>query len=79
MLLSQQQLNHLIFSQSSTNIYVADTSHRAIREAVRNELIEGVTLDRKFFNVKSRKTYRCACDICARAKMHQISFPPVRD
>ena len=56
-----------------------DTSHRAIREVVRNKLIEGVTLDRKFFNVKSRKSYRCACDICARAKMHQISFPPVRD
>ena len=54
---------------------LADTSHRAIREAVRNKLIEGVTLDRKFFNVKSRKSYRCACDICARAKMHQISFP----
>ena len=47
--------------------------------AVRNKLIEGVTLDRKFFNVKSRRSYRCACDICARAKMHQISFPPVRD
>ena len=42
-------------------------------------MIEGVTLDRKFFNVKSRKSYRCACDICARAKMHQISLPPVRD
>ena len=58
---------------------LADTSHRAIREAVRNKLIEGVTLDRKFFNVKSRKSYRCACDICARARMHQISFSPVRD
>ena len=56
-----------------------DTSHRAIREAVRNKLIEGVTLNRKFFNVKNRKSYRCACDICARAKMHQISFPLVRD
>ena len=58
---------------------LADTSHRAIREAVRNKLIEGMTLDRKFFNVKNRKSYRCACDICARATMHQISFPPVRD
>ena len=58
---------------------LADTSHHEIREAVRSKLIEGVTLDRKFFNVKSRKSYRCACDICARAKMHQISFPPVRD
>ena len=48
---------------------LVDTSHRAIREAVRNNLIEGVTLDRKFFNVKSRKSYRCACDICARAKI----------
>ena len=58
---------------------LADTLHRAIREAVRNKLIEEVTLDRKFFKVKRRKSYRCACDICARAKMHQISIPPVRD
>ena len=55
---------------------LSDTSHRAIREAVWNKLIEG---DRKFFNVKNRRSYRCACDICARAKMHQIAFPPVRD
>ena len=58
---------------------LADTSHRAIREAVHNKLIEGVTLDCKFFNVKNRKSYLCACDICARSKMHQISFPPVSD
>ena len=58
---------------------LADTSHRAIREAVLNKLIEGVTLDCKYFNIKSRKSYRRACDICARAKMHQISFPPVGD
>ena len=58
---------------------LAYTSHRAIREAFRNKLIEGVTLDCKCVNVKSRKSYRCVWDIWARAKMHQISFPPVRD
>ena len=58
---------------------LADTSHRVIRESVRNKLIEGITLDRKYFNIKSRKSYRCACDICARAKMHRVSFPAVRD
>ena len=42
---------------------LADTLHRAIREAVNNKLIEGVTLDYKFFNVKNRKSYRCVCDI----------------
>ena len=36
---------------------LADTSPRAIREAIRNKLIEGVTLDRKIF--KNRKSYRC--------------------
>ena len=55
-----------------------DTSHRVIREAVRNRLIEGIVLDRKYFNLKSRKQYRCSCDICARAKMHRVSFPAVR-
>lgn len=58
---------------------LADTSHRVIREAVRTHLIEGIALDRKFFNAKSRKSYRCPCDICARAKAHKISFPAVRD
>jgi hypothetical protein len=33
-------------------------------------------LDRKYFNSKSRKHYRCPCDICSRAK---ISFSAVRD
>ena len=58
---------------------LADTSHRVIREAVRNRLIEGIVLDRKYFNLKSSKQYRCSCDICARAKMHRVSFPAVRD
>lgn len=58
---------------------LADTSHRVIREAVRTKLIEGITLDQKYFNLKNRKSYRCPCDICARAKMHKISFPAVRD
>ena len=58
---------------------LADTSHRVIRESVRNKLIEGIVLDRKYFNIKNRKHYRCPCDICARAKMHKISFPAVRD
>ena len=58
---------------------LADTSHRVIREAVRNRLIEGIVLDRKYFNLKSRKQYRCSCDICARAKMLRVFFPAVRD
>ena len=58
---------------------LADTSHRVIRETVRNRLIEGIVLDRKYFNLKSRKQYRCSCDICARAKMHRVLFPAVRD
>ena len=58
---------------------LADTSHRVIRESVRNKLIEGIILDRKYFNLKSRKSYRCPCDICNRAKMHRISFPAVRE
>jgi len=58
---------------------LADTSHRVIRESVRNKLLEGIVLDRKYFNIKNRKSYRCPCDICARAKMHRISFPAVRD
>ena len=58
---------------------LADTSHRVIREAVRTHLIEGIALDRKYFNLKNRKGYRCPCDICARAKAHKTSFPAVRD
>ena len=62
------------------NRRLADKSYRAILEAVRNKLIEGVPLDSKLFNVKDRKSsYRCVCDICAQAKMHQISFPPMRN
>ena len=58
---------------------LADTSHRVIRESVRNKLIEGIVLDRKYFNLKNRKKYRCPCDICNRARMHRVSFPAVRD
>jgi hypothetical protein len=58
---------------------LADTSHRVIRESVRNKLVEEIVLDRKYFNRKYQKHYRCPCDICARAKMHKISFPAVRD
>ena len=58
---------------------LADTSHRIIRESVRNKLVEGIVLDRKYFNLKNRKNYRCPCDICSRAKMHRVSFPAVRD
>ena len=58
---------------------LADTSHRVIRESVRNKLIEGIVLDRKYFNLKNRKKYRCPCDICYRARMHRVSFPAVRD
>jgi hypothetical protein len=58
---------------------LADTSHRIIRESVRTKPIEGIVLDCKYFNSKSRKHCRCPCDICSRAKMHKISFPAVRD
>ena len=58
---------------------LADTSHCVIREAVWNRLIEGIVLDRKYFNLKSWKKYRCSCNICARAKMHPVSYPAVRD
>ena len=34
---------------------LADTSHRVIRESVRNKLVEGIVLDRKYFNLKNRK------------------------
>ena len=35
-----------------------------------------MTLDCKFFNVKNRRSYRCACDICARAKNASDFFSP---
>ena len=58
---------------------LADYSHHAIVKRFVTSSLRGVTLDRKFFNVKNLKSYRCACDVCARAKMHQILFPHVRD
>ena len=36
-------------------------------------------LYQKLFNIKYRKSFRCFCDICARAKMDQILFPAVGD
>jgi hypothetical protein len=56
-----------------------DTAHHKLIEAVRNKLVEGISLDRKYFSAKGRKSYKCACDVCARAKMHEVSFPAVRD
>jgi hypothetical protein len=58
---------------------LGDTAHHKLIEAVRNKLVDGITLDRKYFSSKGRKSYRCACDICAKSKMHKISFPAVRD
>jgi hypothetical protein len=58
---------------------LADTTHRIVRESVRNKLVEGIVLDRKYFNLKNRNNYRCPCDIFSRAKMHRVSFPAVRD
>ena len=52
---------------------LADTSHRVIRKAVRNKLIEGITLD------QSRKQYMYPGDMYARAKMHWVSFLAVRN
>lgn len=53
---------------------LADTAHRVIRESVRTKLIEGIVLDRKYFNAKHRKSYRCPCDICTRAKCIRFLF-----
>ena len=58
-------------------ITLADISHRVIREAVRHKLVEGITLDCKYFNLKSRTRYRYPSDVCARVKMHRISLPTI--
>jgi len=58
---------------------LGDTAHHKLIEAVRNKLLDGISLDRKYFSSKGRKSYRCSCDVCARAKMHKSSFPAVRD
>ena len=56
-----------------------DHSTKVLREAIRSQLIQGVTLDRKYFTKKHQSKYKCLCDICARAKMTRVSFPAVRD
>ena len=31
------------------------------------------------FQCQNRRNYRCSCNICVQAKMHQISYPTLRD
>ena len=50
-----------------------------LRETVRTQLIEGVTLPRSSFSSRAKKKYRCLCDVCARAKIHRASFPASRE
>ena len=56
---------------------LADTSHRAMRKAVCNSL-RGDARSKKV-NITNRKSHWCSCDTCARAKMHQVLLPAVRD
>ena len=51
------------------------TSHGILREAVRNQLVTGVRLDRKFFSTKARQKFKALCDICAKAKISRVSLP----
>ena len=39
----------------------------------------GISSIEKYFDVENRKSNRCSCNICARAKRHLISFPAVRN
>jgi hypothetical protein len=56
-----------------------DTANDILREAVRTQLIVGVTLPRSCFSKKGRSKFKCLCDVCARAKSTRASFPCVRD
>jgi transposase InsO family protein len=56
-----------------------DTAPDILREAVRTQLVEGVSLPRSCFTKKGRTKFKCLCDICARAKIARISFPRVCD
>ena len=53
--------------------------HRAIREAARNKLIEGVTLDSKFSMSRIASRIGVRVTYVPEPRMHQISFPPVRN
>ena len=57
-----------------------DSTVGILREAVRTQVIEGVSLPRScFITKKSKKKFKCLCDVCARAKITRHSFPEVRD
>jgi hypothetical protein len=51
------------------------TSHKTLREAVRNLLVTGVVLPRRHFGSKAKQKYRGLCDICGRSKIARCSFP----
>jgi hypothetical protein len=53
-----------------------DTAKSILKQAVRQNLIQGVHLHKRHFTNKSPKHM---CDICARMKMTRISFPASRD
>ena len=55
---------------------LTDTPHHAIREAVRRR---GGGSRLKILQSQKSESYWCSCDICARVKMHQNSFPAVRN
>jgi hypothetical protein len=50
-----------------------------LREAVRTQLVEGVSLPRLCFTKTGRTEFKCVCDICARANIARIPLPRVRD
>jgi hypothetical protein len=55
-----------------------DTAKSILKQAVRQNLIQGVTLSKRHFTAKgSRNSHMC--DICSRMKMTRISFPASRD
>jgi hypothetical protein len=55
------------------------TSHQLLREAVRNGLVTGITLERKYFSDKARRKFKGVCDTCAKAKITRLSFPQQQD
>ena len=50
---------------------VSHTSHVILREAMRNQLVTGVRLDRKFFSTKARQKFNTVCHL----RQSKDSFP----
>jgi predicted DNA-binding protein len=51
------------------------TSHQLLREAIRNGLVTGMTLERKYFSDRARRKFKEGSDTCAKAKITRLSFP----